>query len=182
MIWRWRTQIHGRTIAFTTSIRMAWCANHQGSQHGSAPEPWPEENPTRAVLTQDGRVLVEQPDGSYRPAAPRTDWDRVRAMSDEEKWPPRPIPTRPPRRGVLAGGPRRLPSSGLQEAHRAAHRRGRAGLVPRPRARLTRAASTPCCAPYVEAQQRGGRQAGRSYHHARVLKTLRPEGHLRLTR
>jgi uncharacterized protein (DUF4415 family) len=42
------------------------------------------ENLTRAVLTQDGRVLIEQRDGSYRPAASRTDWDRVRAMSDEE--------------------------------------------------------------------------------------------------
>jgi uncharacterized protein (DUF4415 family) len=42
------------------------------------------ENLTRAVLTQDGRVLIEQPDGSYRPARRRTDWDRVRAMTDEE--------------------------------------------------------------------------------------------------
>jgi uncharacterized protein (DUF4415 family) len=42
------------------------------------------EELTRAVLTQDGRVLIEQPDGSYRPAVSRTDWDRVRAMSDEE--------------------------------------------------------------------------------------------------
>jgi uncharacterized protein (DUF4415 family) len=42
------------------------------------------ENLTRAVLTQDGRVLTEQEGGSYRPAASRTDWDRVRAMTDEE--------------------------------------------------------------------------------------------------
>jgi uncharacterized protein (DUF4415 family) len=42
------------------------------------------ENLTRAVLTQDGRVLIEQPDGSYRPAASRTDWNRVRAMRDDE--------------------------------------------------------------------------------------------------
>ena len=41
------------------------------------------ENLTRAVLTQDGRVLIEQPDGSYRPAASRTDRDRVRTMSDD---------------------------------------------------------------------------------------------------
>jgi uncharacterized protein (DUF4415 family) len=42
------------------------------------------EKLTRAVLTQDGRVLIEQPDGSYRPAESRTHWDRVRAMRDEE--------------------------------------------------------------------------------------------------
>jgi uncharacterized protein (DUF4415 family) len=42
------------------------------------------ENLTRAVLTQDGRVLIEQADGSYRPAQSRTDWNRVRAMTDEE--------------------------------------------------------------------------------------------------
>lgn len=42
------------------------------------------ESLTRAVLTQDGRVLIEQPDGSYRPAEGRTDWHRVRAMSDDE--------------------------------------------------------------------------------------------------
>jgi uncharacterized protein (DUF4415 family) len=42
------------------------------------------ETLTRAVLTQDGRVLIEQPDGSFRAAASRTDWDRVRAMSDDE--------------------------------------------------------------------------------------------------
>jgi uncharacterized protein (DUF4415 family) len=42
------------------------------------------ESLTRAVLTQDGRVLIEQPDGSYRPARPRTDWDRVRAMPEAE--------------------------------------------------------------------------------------------------
>jgi uncharacterized protein (DUF4415 family) len=42
------------------------------------------ESLTKAVLTQDGRVLIEQPDGSYRPAARRTDWGRVSAMADEE--------------------------------------------------------------------------------------------------
>ena len=42
------------------------------------------EDLTRAVLTQDGRVLIEQPDGSYLPSEPRTDWARVRALSDEE--------------------------------------------------------------------------------------------------
>jgi uncharacterized protein (DUF4415 family) len=43
-----------------------------------------DENRTRAILTQDARVLIEQPDGSYRPAESRTDWERVRAMTEEE--------------------------------------------------------------------------------------------------
>ena len=38
----------------------------------------------RAVLTADGRVLVEQPDGSYRPARGKTDWARVDRMSEAE--------------------------------------------------------------------------------------------------
>jgi hypothetical protein len=42
------------------------------------------ESMTRAILAQDGRVLVEQPDGSYRPTESKTDWDRVRAMTEEE--------------------------------------------------------------------------------------------------
>jgi hypothetical protein len=32
------------------------------------------EDLTRAVLTRDGRVLIEQADGSYRPARCRTGW------------------------------------------------------------------------------------------------------------
>lgn len=43
-----------------------------------------DEDTTRAVLTQDGRVLIKQPDGSFRPAAGTTDWDRIRAMTDDE--------------------------------------------------------------------------------------------------
>jgi uncharacterized protein (DUF4415 family) len=39
---------------------------------------------TGAVLTIDGRVLVEQPDGSHRPAAGRTDWQRVALMTEDE--------------------------------------------------------------------------------------------------
>jgi uncharacterized protein (DUF4415 family) len=36
------------------------------------------------VLTTDGRVLVEQADGSYRPAQSKTDWQRLDGMSEEE--------------------------------------------------------------------------------------------------
>ena len=43
-----------------------------------------EENISKAVLTTDGRVLIEQPDGSYLPAEDQTDWERVRNMSNEE--------------------------------------------------------------------------------------------------
>jgi uncharacterized protein (DUF4415 family) len=42
------------------------------------------ESLTRAVLTTDGRVLVAQPDGSYRPAAGRTDWQRVARATEAE--------------------------------------------------------------------------------------------------
>jgi hypothetical protein len=38
----------------------------------------------RAVLTADGRVLIEQPDGSYRPAQGETDWAKVDRMSEAE--------------------------------------------------------------------------------------------------
>jgi uncharacterized protein (DUF4415 family) len=39
---------------------------------------------TKAVLTTDGRVLVEQPDGTYRPAKGQTDWAKVDRMTEEE--------------------------------------------------------------------------------------------------
>ena len=42
------------------------------------------EDPTRAALTQDDRVVIEQPDRSHRHAVRRTDWDQVRAMTDAE--------------------------------------------------------------------------------------------------
>lgn len=42
------------------------------------------ESMARAVLTTDGQVLVEQPDGSYRPAQGRTDWARVDAAGEAE--------------------------------------------------------------------------------------------------
>lgn len=43
-----------------------------------------DANTTKAVLTHDGKVMIEQPDGSYREAAGRTDWDRVNALSEDE--------------------------------------------------------------------------------------------------
>lgn len=42
------------------------------------------ETTTRAILSADDRVLVEQPDGGYRPVEDRTDWTRVDAMSEAE--------------------------------------------------------------------------------------------------
>src|SRR5712691_6306444 len=39
---------------------------------------------TKAITTTDGRVLIEQPDGTYRPAASQTDWGRLDAMTEEE--------------------------------------------------------------------------------------------------
>ena len=40
---------------------------------------------TKALTTTDGRVLIEQPDGTYRPAASQTDWARLDAMTEEEE-------------------------------------------------------------------------------------------------
>jgi uncharacterized protein (DUF4415 family) len=42
------------------------------------------ESTTRAILTQDGEVMIEQPDGSYRKADSKTDWERVNAWTDAE--------------------------------------------------------------------------------------------------
>jgi uncharacterized protein (DUF4415 family) len=42
------------------------------------------ENITRAIATTDGRVLIEQPDGTYRLAESQTDWARLDAMSETE--------------------------------------------------------------------------------------------------
>jgi uncharacterized protein (DUF4415 family) len=39
---------------------------------------------SRALRTDDGRVLIKQPDGSYREEKSRTDWDRLARMTDEE--------------------------------------------------------------------------------------------------
>ncbi len=39
---------------------------------------------TRALLSEDGAVLVEQPDGSYRRAEGKTDWNRLEAMPDDQ--------------------------------------------------------------------------------------------------
>jgi uncharacterized protein (DUF4415 family) len=42
------------------------------------------ENITRVVMTTDGRVLIAQPDGTYRPADSQTDWALLDAMTEEE--------------------------------------------------------------------------------------------------
>ena len=42
-----------------------------------------EERITRAKLI-DGKVMIEQADGSYREAEDRTDWARVDALTDED--------------------------------------------------------------------------------------------------
>src|SRR2546426_4355789 len=39
---------------------------------------------TKAITTTDGRVLIEQPDGTYRLAESQTDWARLDAMTEEE--------------------------------------------------------------------------------------------------
>lgn len=39
---------------------------------------------SRAILAANDRVLLEQPDGSYRPAQGQTDWSRVDAIGEAE--------------------------------------------------------------------------------------------------
>jgi uncharacterized protein (DUF4415 family) len=39
---------------------------------------------TKAVVLDDGRLLVEQPDGSFRVAESKSDWARLNAMTDKE--------------------------------------------------------------------------------------------------
>ena len=39
---------------------------------------------TKALTITDGRVLIEQPDGTYRPVESQTDWARLDAMTEEE--------------------------------------------------------------------------------------------------
>ena len=39
---------------------------------------------TKAIRTDDGRVLIEQPDGSFREIKGKTDWDRLEQMTDED--------------------------------------------------------------------------------------------------
>ena len=43
-----------------------------------------EKTQTKAILSTDGRVLIEQPDGSFRQVESETDWERVRGMTDGE--------------------------------------------------------------------------------------------------
>ena len=39
---------------------------------------------TSAVRTDDGLILIEQPDGTYRKAESLTDWDRLERMTADE--------------------------------------------------------------------------------------------------
>jgi hypothetical protein len=53
----------------------------------------------RAVRTDDGRVPIEQPDGSFRPARGQTDWARVDRMTEADLMrspPTRTIPATTP--------------------------------------------------------------------------------------
>ena len=43
-----------------------------------------DANTTRAILTQDGKVMIERPDGLYEVAAERTDWAQADARSEDE--------------------------------------------------------------------------------------------------
>jgi len=43
-----------------------------------------EGKTTRAMLTPDGTVLIEQPDGSFRATSGKTDWERVKALTEDE--------------------------------------------------------------------------------------------------
>ena len=42
------------------------------------------EQIVRAIRTDDGRVLIEQPDGSFRRAQGQTDWARVDRMTEAD--------------------------------------------------------------------------------------------------
>lgn len=42
----------------------------------------PKEKLTRAVLTTDGRVLTQRPDGTYEQAEGKTDWARLASMKE----------------------------------------------------------------------------------------------------
>lgn len=42
------------------------------------------ETSVRARLTPAGTVEIELPDGSYCPSASKTDWDKVRALTDDQ--------------------------------------------------------------------------------------------------
>jgi hypothetical protein len=43
-----------------------------------------KEQIVRAVRTDDGRVLIEQPDDSFRPAQGQTDWQRVDRVTEAD--------------------------------------------------------------------------------------------------
>lgn len=43
-----------------------------------------QEKITRALLSEDSAILVEQPDGSWHKTDGKTDWDRLAAMPEDE--------------------------------------------------------------------------------------------------
>jgi hypothetical protein len=43
-----------------------------------------DEHTTRAILTRNGKVMIEQPDGRFRQAEARTDWDHVSRLTEPE--------------------------------------------------------------------------------------------------
>jgi uncharacterized protein (DUF4415 family) len=117
------------------------------------------ENLTGAVLTQDGRVLIEQEGGSYRTAASRTDWDRVRTMTAEEiEAAAASDPDAPPLDETFWREARVVFPSPVRKKHnRPAHRRGRTGVVPRPRAPGYQTRINAVLRAYLKARKRCGR-------------------------
>jgi hypothetical protein len=75
-----------------------------------------DANTTNAVLTHDGKVLIEQVDGSYRLATSRTDWDQVNALSEEEVEAAA-LPEAPSRYASGRGSSRLVQSSGSRVAN-----------------------------------------------------------------
>lgn len=94
---------------------------------------------TRAIATPDGRMLVEQPDGSCRPAEGKADWAALDAMSEEEF------------EAAIASDPdfweKAVPVYPVPKARITMRLVATSSISSSARARVTRPASRPCCAP-----------------------------------